>query len=192
MPRAVQLGLMLALAAGAGFGQRPGGLPRGNGLPPIGPIPSLGGSPRPQFVQQQRAAQRGLRSPAFYSLPYYPDVYSAPVYGTPDAPVGPGVTIIQQFEAPPAPAAAEQPPVTPQIHEYSAPGAPASGTEPATFAIVLKDGRTLSATAVTIQSGALQIVEPDGEHRRVPLDSIDREATRRRNAERNLRLQLLQ
>jgi len=185
MPRAAQLGLMLALAAGAGFGQRPGGVPLGRGLPPLGPIPPLSGSPRPQFAQQQRAAQRGLRSPVLYSLPYYPADY-----GAPDVPAGPGVTIIQQFGAPPAPAAAEQPPVTPEIHEYSAPVAPASATEPATFAIVLKDGRTLSATAVTIQGSALQMVEPDGEHRRVPLDSIDREVTRRRNAERNLRLQL--
>jgi len=185
MPRAVQLGLMLTLAAGAGFGQRPGGNPLGNGLPPLSPIPPFSGSPRPQFAQQQRAAQRGLRGPALYSLPYYPAAYS-----TQDVPIGPGVTIIQQFGAPPAPAAAEQPPVTPEIHEYSAPVGPTPETESATFVIVLKDGRTLSATAVTIQGGALQMVEPDGEHRRVPLDSIDREATRRRNAERNLRLQL--
>jgi len=80
--------------------------------------------------------------------------------------------------------------VTPQIHEYAAPAAPSPGTEQATFAIVLKNGSTLSATAATVQGSALQIVDPEGEHRRVPLDSIDREATRRRNAERNLRLQL--
>jgi hypothetical protein len=100
------------------------------------------------------------------------------------------VTIIQQF-APPVPAvAAEQPSVIPQIREYAAPVAPASGAEPATFAIVLKNGSVLSAAAVTVQGNALQIVDPDGEHRRVPLDAIDRETTRRRNAERNLRLQL--
>jgi hypothetical protein len=102
------------------------------------------------------------------------------------------VTIIQQFAAPPAPAAPaeEKPAVTPEIHEYSAPAAPSSETEPATFAIVLKDGKMLSAAAVTVQGSALQIVDPDGEHQRVPLDTIDRETTRRRNAERNLRLQL--
>jgi hypothetical protein len=48
----------------------------------------------------------------------------------------------------------------------------------------------LSAAAVTAQGNILQIVDPGGEHQRVPLDAIDREATRRRNAERNLRLQL--
>jgi hypothetical protein len=102
-----------------------------------------------------------------------------------------GVTIIQQF-GPPAPVVvAEEPPVTPQVREYPAPTAPpAAGAEPATFAIVLKDGSALSASAVTVQGNTLQIVDSEGQHRRVALDAIDREATRRRNAERNLRLQL--
>jgi hypothetical protein len=188
MPRVVQLGLVIALATGAGFGQRPGGIPLGNPLPPLSPIPPFSGSSRPQF-SQPRAAQRGLRGPALYSLPYYPAAYSYPAESAPG-----GVTIIQQFAAPPAPAAEEQPAVTPQIHEYPAPAA--SSTDAAheaaqvTFAIVLKNGSTLSAIAATVQGSTLQIVDPDGEHRRVPLDSIDREATRRRNAERNLRLQL--
>jgi len=101
-----------------------------------------------------------------------------------------GLTIIQQFTPPPAVPAEEPPAVTPQIREYRSPEAPSPATEPATFAIVLKDGKVLSAAAVTAQGGVLQIVDPDGQHQRVPLDSIDREATRRRNAERNLRLQL--
>jgi hypothetical protein len=58
------------------------------------------------------------------------------------------------------------------------------------FAIVLKDGSLLLAAAVMTQGDALQIVDADGQHRRIPLGSIDRDATRRRNAERNLRLQL--
>jgi hypothetical protein len=65
-----------------------------------------------------------------------------------------------------------------------------SDSEPALFAIVLKDGSVLPAAAVMTQEDALQIVDADGQHRRVPLNAIDREATRRRNAERNLRLQL--
>jgi hypothetical protein len=185
----------MALAAGAGFGQHRGGLmpanpvPLGNPLPPLSPIPPigsnvLGGSPRPQFAPQ-RAAQRGLRGQGFYSLPYYPATYSIP-----EEPAPGGVTIIQQFAAPPAPVAAEQPAVTPQIHEYPAPAAPPSAAAPATFAIVLKNGQVLSATIATVQGNALQIVDLEGEHQRVALDSIDREATRRRNAERNLRLQL--
>ena len=182
MPRAVQLGLVVALAAGAAFGQR--GLSLGNPLPPLSPIPPLGGSPRPQFAPQG-AFHRGLRGPVLYSLPYYPATYSAPDIAAPG-----GVTIIQQFGVPAAPAQKDLPPVTPQVHEYPAPAAPAPSKEAATFAIVLENGSVLSATAVTVQGNALQIVDPDGEHHRVPLDSINREATRQRNAERNLRLQL--
>ena len=192
MPRAAQLGLMLALAAGAGFGQHRGGLmpanpvPLGNPLPPISPISPFGGSPRPQS-----AHQRGFRSPGYYPFPYYDDLgYYPATYSAPAEPAPGGVTIIQQFAAPGPTPAEEQPVVTPEIHEYPAPAAPSSGAEPATFAIVLKDGSALSASAVTVQGSALQIVDPDGQHRRVSLDTIDREATRRRNAERNLRLQL--
>ena len=185
MPRALQLGLVIALAAGAGSGQRPGTMPLGNPLPPLSPIPPFSGvSPRPQFAPR-RAPEHGGRFPGYSPLLYYPATYSAPADAAPA-----GVTIIQQF-VPPVPAvAAEQPSVIPQIREYAAPVAPASGAEPATFAIVLKNGSVLSAAAVTVQGNALQIVDPDGEHRRVPLDAIDRETTRRRNAERNLRLQL--
>src|SRR6476661_8923160 len=104
MPRVVQLGLLVALVASAGFGQRPGGMPLGNPLPPLSPIPPLGGSPRPK-IAPQHAAQRGLRGPVLYSLPYYPAAaYSYPAESAPG-----GVTIIQQFAAPPAPLAAEQP-----------------------------------------------------------------------------------
>jgi len=116
---------------------------------------------------------------------YYPTTaYDAP------AETAPGVTIIQQFTAPPAASVAQEQPVTPQIREYPATAVPPSGTEPATFAIMLKDGSSYSATAVMVQGKELQIVDPDGGHRRIPLDAIDRDATRRRNAERNLRLQL--
>jgi hypothetical protein len=58
------------------------------------------------------------------------------------------------------------------------------------FTIVLKDGSALPAAAVMTQGNELQLVDADGQHRRVPLNAIDREATRRRNAEHNLRLQL--
>jgi hypothetical protein len=180
MPRGFHLGLTFALIAGAAFSQTRRLQPE-NSLPPLRPIPLLGASPRPHF-----SPQRGQRSQGFYGLPYYPAAYSDS-----EAPTSGGLTIIQQFAPPPAVVSAEEPlPVAPQIREYPTPQAPAPAGEPATFAIVLKDGKTLSAAAVTAQGAALQIVDPDGGHQRVPLDSIDREATRRRNAERNLRLQL--
>ena len=185
----VVLGL-IALMASAGFGQRPGGAPLGNPLgnplPPIRPIPPAGGSPRPQFAPQPH--QRGMRSSGFYSLPYYPAAYYPGPYSD-FAPPAPSVTIIQQFAPPPV--IAVEPTVTAHIQEYSPSAvAPAPGSEPAMFAIVFKDGSVLPAAAVMTQGGALQIVDADGQHRRIPLSSIDRDATRRRNAERNLRLQL--
>lgn len=184
MRRGLHLGFVLALASGAAFGQRPAGMPLGNPLPQLRPIPPLGGSPRPQFAPQ-RGPQRRLASPGISPVLYYPmTAYDAP------AEPAPGVTIIQQFTAPPAAPVAQEQPVTPQIHEYPAPAAPPPGAEQATFAIMLKDGSSYSATAVMVQGKELQIVDPDGGHRRIPLDSIDRDATRRRNAERNLRLQL--
>src|SRR5436190_23641228 len=105
MPRVVQLGLAMALIAGAGFGQRPGFNPLGNPLPPRRPIPPAGGSARPPIAPQ--SPQRGMRSSGFYSLPYYPAAYYAGPYGDP-APPAPSVPIIQQF-APPAIAVVEPP-----------------------------------------------------------------------------------
>jgi len=181
---ALQLGFVFAFATGAGFGQRPAVMPLGNPLPHLSPIPQLGGSPRPPFAPQ-RGPQHRLASPGYSPVVYYPmTAYDAP------AEPAPGVTIIQQFTAPPAAPVAQEQPVTPQIHEYPAPAAPPPAAEPATFAILLKDGSSYSATAVMIQGKELQIVDPDGQHRRIPLDAIDRDATRRRNADRNLRLQL--
>ncbi|HSP69480.1 MAG TPA: hypothetical protein VLN48_17275 [Bryobacteraceae bacterium] len=194
MRPAVVLGL-ISLLAGDGFGQRPG-MPLGHPLPPVGPLPSLAGSARPPIAPQ--SPQRGMRSSGFYSLPYaapyaapyYPASYYPGPYGD-SAPPAPGVTIIQQFAPPAAPALAPEPPVTPHIQEYPAAAAAVrSDSEPALFAIVLKDGSVLPAAAVMTQENALQIVDADGQHRRVPLNAIDREATRRRNAERNLKLQL--
>jgi hypothetical protein len=74
-----------------------------------------------------------------------------------------------------------------EIHEYQRTSA--AGQEQA-FAIVLKDGSVHSAVAVTVQHSALYYVEPDGGHRLVSLEALDREATERLNRERNLQLQL--
>jgi hypothetical protein len=133
-----------------------------------------------------------MRSAGFYPLPYAAPYYPTSYYPSPysdAAPSAPSVTIIQQF-APPA-AVVVEPPVTAHIQEYAASTvAAAPGSEPPMFSIVLKDGSVLPAAAVMTQGDAVQIVDADGQHRRVLLSAIDRDATRRRNAERNLRLQL--
>jgi hypothetical protein len=78
-----------------------------------------------------------------------------------------------------------------EIHEYQPTAAEtAPGEEQPAFTIVLKDGSVQSAVAVSVQDDVLQYVDPDGEHRRVPLDTVDRQATRRVNRERKLELHL--
>jgi hypothetical protein len=80
-----------------------------------------------------------------------------------------------------------------EIHEYkqaAASSAPSTVGEAQAFAIVLKDGSVHSAVAVTVQHSGLYYVEPDGGHRLVSLDALDREATLRLNRERKLQLQL--
>jgi len=177
---------LITLMAGVGFGQRPGLNPLGNPLPPLRPIPPAGSSPRPPIAPQ--SPSRGMRSAGYFPLPYYPaSYYQSPYSDSP--PAAPSLTIIQQFAPPPV--VTVEAPITAHIQEYApSAAAPASGSETAMFAIVLKDGSVLPATAVMTQGDALQIVDADGQHRRVPLSAIDRDATRRRNAERNLRLQV--
>jgi hypothetical protein len=111
---------------------------------------------------------------------YFPDLSYAPE-PTPVVAQPPTVYVLVP-QAPPEPAKAE-------IHEYE----PPVGSTPAmdqTFAIVLRDGSVRSAVAVTVQKSQLYFVDPEGGHRLVSLDAVDREATLRVNRERNLRLQL--
>jgi len=83
-------------------------------------------------------------------------------------------------------------PAKSEIREYPKPTAetkPSTDDQPA-FAIVLSDGTVHSAVAVTVQGRSLYYVEPDGGHRLVSLNTVDREATVRLNRERKLQLQL--
>ena len=100
---------------------------------------------------------------------------------------------------PPAPPVV-QPPVHPVVKNYNwpAPGAPsslsapstASETEPETFAIVLKDGSTLSAVTVFASDDGLHFVDPDERHLRISMSEVDRAATLKLNRARNLNLYL--
>ena len=105
---------------------------------------------------------------------------------------------VGDLEPPPPPVYVPLPerppePATMVIHEYrplAAATPPASAGDEPLFAIVLKNGTTLSASAVIVQNDGLHIVDPDGAHQRVPMDAVDREATTRANRERKLQLQL--
>jgi hypothetical protein len=58
------------------------------------------------------------------------------------------------------------------------------------FAIVLKDGSSLSAVAVFVSDDGLHYVDPDQRQMRISMSEIDRAATVKLNRERNLNLQL--
>jgi hypothetical protein len=112
------------------------------------------------------------------------------------------ILFVQQpppFVQPPAPPVAE-PPVHPVITEYkwpaagaaSSPSAPptTSEREPQSFAIVLKDGSTLTAVAVFASDDGLHYVDPDERHLRISMSEVDRAATLKLNRARNLNLYL--
>jgi hypothetical protein len=86
--------------------------------------------------------------------------------------------------APPTPATLRS-----EVHEYTWQSS-ASDSSATTFSIVSKDGRVRLAVAVWLQGDALCYYAPDHSTGRIPLDSIDREATRQRNAEQQLSLSL--
>jgi hypothetical protein len=100
---------------------------------------------------------------------------------------------------PPAPPVVA-PPVHPVITEYKWPAAGAasspsarsrtSDSEPQAFAIVLKNGSTLSAVSVFSSDDGLHYVDPDERHLRISMSEVDRAATLKLNRARNLNLYL--
>jgi hypothetical protein len=95
------------------------------------------------------------------------------------------------FIQPPARPAAE--PEHPMVTEYKWPAATADSSpqsESQVFAIVLKDGSTLSALTVFSSDDGLHYVDPDERHLRISMSEIDRAATIKLNRARNLNLYL--
>jgi hypothetical protein len=80
-------------------------------------------------------------------------------------------------------------PSRPEIREYDWPTS-SSGATPEAFSIVTKDHRIESAIAVLAQDGDLHYVTPDGSKKRISISSVDRAATRQRNAENHLTLSI--
>jgi hypothetical protein len=93
-----------------------------------------------------------------------------------------------------------EPPVHPVVTDYKWPAAGAasspsalsttSESEPQAFAIILKDGSTLSAVAVFASDDGLHYVDPDERHLRISMREVDRAATLKLNRARNLNLHL--
>jgi hypothetical protein len=65
-----------------------------------------------------------------------------------------------------------------------------SGAEPQAFAIVLKNGSTLSAVSVFSSADGLHYVDPDARHMRISMTEVDRAATLKLNRARNLDMYL--
>jgi hypothetical protein len=141
-------------------------------------------------------------SPYGFGYPYLPydsgDEYpyaQQPAYLAPQQPVLP-LLLVQAQPAPPAVA----PPAHPVITEYKWPAAGAasspsarsgtSGSEAQAFAIVLKNGSTLSAVSIYSSDDGLHFVDPDERHLRISMSAVDRAATLKLNRQRNLDLNL--
>jgi hypothetical protein len=99
----------------------------------------------------------------------------------------PSVTVAIPQVVAALPARPPEPPIRPEVHEYNWPSSP-SDSSAASFSIVSKDGRVQSAIAVWAQDDTLCYVTPDGSESRMPIDSIDRQATLQRNVEKQLNI----
>ena len=121
--------------------------------------------------------------PSFYGgdlWGYYGDGYQEPA--SPSI-----VVLVPQMQIPEEPPPAV--PIRAEMHEYHWPAGTAS-TAAAKFSIVSKDQRVESAVAVWVQDDAVFYVTSDGRSHQMKLATVDREATRRRNAESDLKLWL--
>jgi hypothetical protein len=166
--------LCFAILAVTGFGQDrnfPGALT--NPLPPLRPIPSLTGTAPPTGMNNAPLSFWGGNS-----YLYSPATQSS----------APNIIVIQQPGAPPLPATPPAP-IRSAIQEVKLPAA--ESATPAVFAVAIKGGKRVYASAVWVQGNTLHYVdtEDDATHR-VPLSQVDRAATRDLNNARNLNLRL--
>ena len=141
--------------------------------------------PDPPCDRQAQALRNGERFPywGYACDPFYAGNNSS-------GSRAPSMTVtIPQVVATAAPPPAPASPIRPELREYHWPSS-GSDSNATTFSIVAKDGETHSATMVWVQDNALCYATPDGSQRRMPIDSIDLEATRQRNAEKQLTLRL--
>jgi hypothetical protein len=171
------------------------------GLPPVGPIPPLGLT-TPGFSGLGRNFNRfgfggfgGLGFGGFGGLGFGGFGYGFPgFYGGYGGDYGeayqsaPNVIVLVPQQEGGAPQPPPEP-ARPEIREYKQPESAGTQT-PAAFSIVSRDGMVRPAAAVWVQAGVVNYITPDGADGELPLASVDREATRRANAEKQLTLQL--
>jgi hypothetical protein len=161
-----------------GFGRGGYGFSRARAMSPYGygyPYLAYDSGADYPYASQPAFFQTGLPQPAYFA--------PQPLF------------LVQAQPAPPVVA----PPVHPVITEYKWPAVAAassssrsgaSGSEPQAFAIVLKNGSTLSAVSIFSSDDGLHYVDPDERHLRISMSAVDRAATLKLNRARNLDLYL--
>jgi len=156
------------------------------------------GFARPGHVRREHGSIRArAASPYGYGyagLPYD----SGDDYAYPPQPDFSGQQPPQFVQAPSQPAV--EPPAHSVVTEYKWPAtggafststlSTSSQSEPQAFAIVLKDGSTLSAAAVFASDDGLHYVDSDDRLQQISMSQVDRTATLKLNRARNLNLYL--
>ncbi len=166
--------------AGAGFAQRRGGAGSGVARRRFGFSRARAGSPY-GFGYPYLPYDSG---DAYEDAPQ-PVIDQRPLFVQPPAPPPPpvvgatGNAVILEYRWPAAGATS-----SPFAHSTT------SESEPQAFAIVLKNGSTLSAVTVFASDDGLHYVDPDERHLLISMSTIDRPATLKLNRARNLNLHL--
>ena len=174
--------------AGGGGPARPAAPGPSVGIPPLGLLPPMGtASPslRPRGVRQ---VQRGFGQGGGYGY-WFPGAYDDDQGQADYAPyeASPSMVVVMP-EAQPAP-----PPrvVQGEVRDYAKTNPPEAEQAPQVeFSIVGKDHVAHSAVAVWAQDATLHYLDADGGAGTMPLNAVDREATRQANSAKGLRLQL--
>jgi hypothetical protein len=117
--------------------------------------------------------------------PFYANYASLGNHDDYQQPAQPSVVVMMpQVQMPPPPVI--MPPIRPEIRDYNWPVS--SPDSAAAFTLVRKDQRVDSAIAVTVEGNVISYITPDGLHRQMNMDTLDREKTRQRNATKRLRM----
>ena len=182
MRRTILLSLCALLALGAAndaCAQRPGG--GGPGFARRGYDFSRSRTVSPYgfgyaYMPYDSGAAYGYTSPPVYFL-QQPVLFVQPA--APPVVRPPGRSVITEYKRP-APDAAYSASATSATSESEAPA----------FAIVLKNGSTLSALMVFASEDGLHYVDPDERYLRISMSEVDRAATLKLNRARNLNLHL--
>jgi hypothetical protein len=158
-------------------GMHGGGTP---GFRPSGPSghPNAGGPLMTGFRSERRGYMPAGFAPWGWGFPSYDSDRSySPACNEAQSPQ----VIVVAPQAPPPPPPPPPEPARLVTHEYNWPDAAKPAADH--FALVSKDGSVRFAIAVWVQDGKLQYTQTDGTAGSAPLDTLDREATRRLNAD---------